>query len=63
MKFKQNYSKHFYCHQQVGTKFKRVRGGACYNDGRFTRCAYRNGYTPGARSDYVGFRCCFSPLL
>jgi len=48
-------------------KFKRIRGGAWYIDGRiaywYARCACRGRLTPGCRCGDVGFRCCFSPLF
>jgi formylglycine-generating enzyme required for sulfatase activity len=33
-----------------------VRGGSCYNIGRFCRSAYRFGISPGNRDLDVGFR-------
>jgi formylglycine-generating enzyme required for sulfatase activity len=33
-----------------------LRGGSCNDSRRNVRCAYRNGYLPGYRLDYIGFR-------
>jgi len=44
-------------------KFKLIRVGAWYNYDRYARCACRYRGTPGYRYDFVGFRCCFSPLF
>lgn len=33
-----------------------LRGGSCFSGGRFCRSALRNGFRPGIRSGYLGFR-------
>ena len=34
-----------------------IRGGGWVNYATYTRCAYRNRYTPSGSLDYIGFRC------
>ena len=34
-----------------------VRGGSWVNDARYVRAAYRDWFSPGSRSDFIGFRC------